>query len=121
MLGWRSAPDVAAPFESNYLSGTAIAVRPDLYPTGSAGNLLGYELLIVRDVLAECGGVVRWGGDDPKQPKEGPFPDRRAPRRQGPAAGRQEVPRLVRGARRRPGTMIGLWRAAIDLEHRQRH
>lgn len=62
-----------APFESNYLSGTAFAIRPDLYPTGVKGNFFPHELAVVRDILAECGGIVRWGGDFKKSPKEGHF------------------------------------------------
>lgn len=64
---------VAAAFESNHLSGTAIAIRPDLYPTGARGGLFPHEEMIVRDILAECQGVVRWGGDDRKMPKESHF------------------------------------------------
>lgn len=64
---------VVAPFESNYLSGTAIAIRPGYYPAGSAGNLFPTELVVVRDILAECEGVVRWGGDDRSCPKESHF------------------------------------------------
>lgn len=71
--GFRADTAVAAPFESNYLSGTAVAIQPGLYPTGSTGNLFPLEMLVVRDILAECGGVVRWGGDDPDLPKEGHF------------------------------------------------
>ncbi|MFD5829338.1 M15 family metallopeptidase [Lentzea sp. NPDC060358] len=62
-----------APFESNYLSGTAFAIRPDLYPAGARGNFFPHELAAVRDVLAECEGIVRWGGDFKKSPKEGHF------------------------------------------------
>ncbi|HUQ58913.1 M15 family metallopeptidase [Lentzea sp.] len=63
----------SAPFESNYLSGTAFAIRPDLYPAGAKGNFFPHELAAVRDVLAECEGIVRWGGDFKKSPKEGHF------------------------------------------------
>jgi hypothetical protein len=62
---------VRAPFESNHLSGTAVALYAGSYPAGSAGNLFGRELLVLRDVLADCEGVVRWGGDDRSVPKEG--------------------------------------------------
>lgn len=64
---------VAAPLESNYLSGTAISIRPGQYPLGAAGCLFPHEVVIVRDVLADCEGVVRWGGDDRNAPKEGHF------------------------------------------------
>jgi len=63
----------AAPFETNYASGTAFALRPDLYPLGVKGNLFPTQLVVLRDVLAECEGVVRWGGDFKKSPKEGHF------------------------------------------------
>ena len=69
--GYTTDRTLVAPFESNYLSGTAIAIRARAYPTGSAGNLFPLELLVVRDILAECDGVVRWGGDDKDFPKEG--------------------------------------------------
>lgn len=62
-----------APFETNYASGTAFAIQPDLYPLGVKGNLFPAELAVLRDVLAECDGVVRWGGDFKKSPKEGHF------------------------------------------------
>ena len=54
---------VDAEYESNHLSGTAIAIRPSCYPLGIGGGLFGHELAVIRDVLAECEGVVRWGGD----------------------------------------------------------
>src|SRR3954471_17565435 len=60
--GHATTRTVTAAYESNYLSGTALAIRPNVYPTGSAGNLFPTELLVVRDILAECDGVVRWGG-----------------------------------------------------------
>ncbi|WP_433295607.1 hypothetical protein ACQP2F_36245 [Actinoplanes sp. CA-030573] len=71
--GHRTDHQVQAPFESNYLSGTALAVRPREFPAGSAGNLFPAQLLTIRDILAECEGVVRWGGDDKTTPKEGHF------------------------------------------------
>jgi hypothetical protein len=64
---------VTGAYESNHLSGTAIAIRPDLYPAGARGCLFPHEVAVVRDILAECDGVVRWGGDDPKAAKEGHF------------------------------------------------
>lgn len=57
---------VAAPIESNYLSGTAIAIRPMHYPLGADVKNTGMseaERLVVADILAECEGVVAWGGD----------------------------------------------------------
>jgi hypothetical protein len=54
---------VAAAFESNYLSGTAISVRPVVYPLGVEGGFFPQEQVVIRDILADCEGVVRWGGD----------------------------------------------------------
>ncbi|MFC0436388.1 hypothetical protein [Kutzneria buriramensis] len=63
ILGYVSDPRVAAAFESNHLSGTAVAVRPGWYPIGVAGGFLAREVVVIRDILADCEGVVRWGGD----------------------------------------------------------
>jgi hypothetical protein len=71
--GHSTARTIGAPLESNYLSGTAVGIRPNLYTAGSAGNLFARELVIIRDILAECEGVVRWGGDDKDRPNEGHF------------------------------------------------
>ncbi|MER6949564.1 hypothetical protein ABT294_36680 [Nonomuraea sp. NPDC000554] len=59
----------AQPYESNYASGTAIAIRPETYPVGVSDGFFPHELIVIRDILAECDGVVRWGGDEhvPKQ------------------------------------------------------
>jgi hypothetical protein len=64
---------IAAGFESNRLSGTAIALRPQAYPVGSAGNLYPYEVAAIRRILADCEGVVSWHGDDPVRAGEGHF------------------------------------------------
>lgn len=63
VTGHRADRTVAAPYESNVLSGTAITIREPLYPIGVAGGLYPQELVVVRDALADCDGVVRWGGD----------------------------------------------------------
>jgi hypothetical protein len=47
--------------ESNLASGTAVRIRPG---AGASGSLFPLQVLTVRDILADCGGVVRWGGDD---------------------------------------------------------
>ena len=54
---------VDADFESNHLSGTAVAVRPAAYPLGGTEGLWPDQELIVRDILLDCAGTVRWGGD----------------------------------------------------------
>lgn len=64
--------NIAQPYESNYLSGTAIAIRPLLYPVGAAGMFYPNELAIINDILAELNGVVAWGGNA-TTPKESHF------------------------------------------------
>ncbi|GAA3039476.1 hypothetical protein [Actinokineospora globicatena] len=64
---------VAAPLESNYLSGTAIALLPTRFPLGATGGLFPHEIAVLRDILADCSATIRWGGDDPVTPKEGHF------------------------------------------------
>jgi hypothetical protein len=58
--------------ESNLASGTAVVVRPGSYPLGVRGGFTAAEELLIRDILADCEGVVRWGGGD-RQPYEGLF------------------------------------------------
>ena len=55
--------DVRTPEQSNLLSGTALAIRPGSYPVGARGSLYPAELVVVRDIVAECDGVLAWGGD----------------------------------------------------------
>ncbi|MEV0691929.1 hypothetical protein [Streptomyces sp. NPDC050388] len=55
---------LGADFESNHLSGTAIAIRPLFYPLGAqkGTGLSALEKVVVADILAECQDVIRWGG-----------------------------------------------------------
>ncbi|MBD0745353.1 hypothetical protein [Streptomyces sp. CBMA152] len=61
--GHTTSRTVAAAYESNYLSGTAIAIRPLLYPARAQGGFFPHELVVIRDILADLEGVVKWGGD----------------------------------------------------------
>ncbi|HEY4455197.1 MAG TPA: hypothetical protein VGN81_12855 [Pseudonocardiaceae bacterium] len=61
--GYSANRSVGAPFESNYLSGTAFALRPNFYPLGVQNGFFPRDVVIIRDILADCEGVVRWGGD----------------------------------------------------------
>lgn len=58
---------------SAHLSGTALVLHPGRFPVGARGGLFPHEVAAVRDILAGCGGAVRWGGDDPRAPQEGAF------------------------------------------------
>ncbi|GAA5204110.1 MULTISPECIES: hypothetical protein [Streptomyces] len=73
VTGWRHPSKVRKGMaESNQASGTAVQVRPGSYPSGVRGGYFPQQLAVVRDILAECEGVVRWGGDD-KHPDEALF------------------------------------------------
>ncbi|MFJ3985623.1 hypothetical protein [Streptomyces fungicidicus] len=58
--------------ESNQASGTAVVIRPGSYPPGVRDCFTEGQRLVVRDILADTEGVVRWGGDD-RRPYEGLF------------------------------------------------
>lgn len=72
VMGHDTSRSVAQTYESNYLSGTAIVVRPSLYPAGARGLLYPHELAVVHDIIAELDGAVSWGGDE-QVPKESHF------------------------------------------------
>ncbi|MFE4665146.1 hypothetical protein ACFRI7_25870 [Streptomyces sp. NPDC056716] len=63
IIGYSNDLQIKADFESNHLSGTALALYPDSYPIGVKGNLFPYQVTAIRDILAELQGVVKWGGD----------------------------------------------------------
>lgn len=54
---------VRADFESNYLSGTAVALHPTAYPLGGSELLRPHQEAVVREILVDCAGTVVWGGD----------------------------------------------------------
>ncbi|MFJ4869979.1 hypothetical protein [Streptomyces sp. NPDC088757] len=62
LAGWQRIDDLEKDgAESNLASGTAVRIRPG---AGASGSLFPLQVLTVRDILADCEGVVRWGGDD---------------------------------------------------------
>ncbi|WP_433326138.1 hypothetical protein [Spirillospora sp. CA-294931] len=65
VVGWRPPRTVRRKFaESNQASGTAVQIRPGHYPAGVRGGFFPQQQVVIRDILAELDGVVRWGGDD---------------------------------------------------------
>ncbi|GHF90325.1 MULTISPECIES: hypothetical protein [Amycolatopsis] len=65
VIGWHAPAtvDPALP-ESNLASGTAVRIRPGHYPPGSRGGFYAPQVAAIRGIVADLGGVVRWGGDD---------------------------------------------------------
>ncbi|KUN25058.1 hypothetical protein AQJ23_16915 [Streptomyces antibioticus] len=63
VTGHTTRRTVGADFESNHLSGTAVALHPTAYPLNGSEGLWPYQETIVRDILADCDGTVVWGGD----------------------------------------------------------
>ncbi|MFE0800423.1 hypothetical protein [Streptomyces sp. NPDC058812] len=61
--GHKTRRAVAASYESNYLSGTALCLHPAAHPLGGSEGLWPHHELIVRDILLDCEGTVVWGGD----------------------------------------------------------
>ncbi|MCQ8831584.1 hypothetical protein [Streptomyces malaysiensis] len=114
---------VSARYESNYLSGTAIAIRPVLYPVGSKDGLFPHETVVIRDILADCEGVVRWGGDE-KIPKESHFQIDVGPGDERLATVARKFEQWDRTPGAGPGTINAFvserQRAAKALERRQR-
>ncbi|MEU9332426.1 twin-arginine translocation signal domain-containing protein [Streptomyces sp. NPDC048290] len=66
VIGWRPPTKVRKGLpESNQASGTAVQIRPGHYPSGTRGGYFPHQLTTVRAILADCDGVLAWGGDDP--------------------------------------------------------
>ncbi|MFG3182127.1 hypothetical protein [Streptomyces nigra] len=115
VTGWQhpSGFDPATP-ASNLASGTALRIRPGHYPAGTAGGWFPHQLTVLRDILAELDGVVRWSGDD-KRPDESLFSIDAAP----------NSPRLrslaaeLRGLREHPGRGAGVPADPLATDRRQ--
>jgi hypothetical protein len=57
----QGAPIPAGP-ESNYFSGTAVAIRPRWFPPAAADGHTARQKLLIADIVSELSSVVRWGG-----------------------------------------------------------
>ncbi|MFJ2290645.1 hypothetical protein ACIOG7_02860 [Streptomyces sp. NPDC087894] len=62
LAGWQAigSVDKKGP-ESNLASGTAVRIRPG---AAAEGSFFPLQEIVLRDILADCEGAVRWGGDD---------------------------------------------------------
>lgn len=73
LKGYRPAAPEAVAHRSNYFSGSALEIKADMYPLGTTGGFFPAEVAVIRDVLAQCEGVVRWGADNIQNPQESHF------------------------------------------------
>lgn len=55
---------------SCHSSGTAIDLNAPKHPNGSRGTFTAAQVKTIRAILAECSGVLRWGGDFHGTPDE---------------------------------------------------
>ncbi|MFI6762828.1 hypothetical protein ACIBF5_27230 [Micromonospora sp. NPDC050417] len=63
IAGHTARRAVRADYESNQLSGTAVALHPTAYPVGGSERMWPWHEAIVRDILLDCAGTVVWGSD----------------------------------------------------------
>jgi hypothetical protein len=62
VVGHHQGTSIPAGPESNYFSGTAVAIRPRWFPIAAADGHTARQKLLISDVVSELSGVVRWGG-----------------------------------------------------------
>jgi hypothetical protein len=55
---------------SCHSSGTALDYNAVLHPNGRRGTFSGAQVAEIRRILAECDGIIRWGGDFSGTPDE---------------------------------------------------
>ncbi|MBC2962378.1 M15 family metallopeptidase [Nocardioides deserti] len=63
VVGFLSHRTVGRGHDGNHASGTAVDVLPTCYPLGARGGFFPDQVATIRDILAECRGLVAWGGD----------------------------------------------------------
>ena len=61
--GHRTNRYIETEYQSNLLSGTAVDLLGSGSPAGASGTLEPAVVLVIRDILAQCQGVLAWGGD----------------------------------------------------------
>ena len=61
--GYAERTIVGSTVVSNHASGTAMDLNAPAHPLGAAGTFSAAQVAELRRLLAECGGVIRWGGD----------------------------------------------------------
>lgn len=69
--GYHYKPSAnAAHLLSCHSSGTAVDVNATRHPNRKRGTFTAAQVVAIRQILAECSGVVRWLGDTPGTPDE---------------------------------------------------
>lgn len=61
--GYAERPVRGGTALSNHASGTAIDLNAPRHPLGARGTFTATQVTDIRQILAETGGAVRWGGD----------------------------------------------------------
>ena len=61
--GWAYRDIRGATTLSNHASGTAVDFNATKHPLGKTGTFTAAQVKTIRAILADLGGVVRWGGD----------------------------------------------------------
>ncbi|MGH3942617.1 MAG: peptidoglycan-binding protein [Pseudonocardiaceae bacterium] len=61
--GYAERPIRGGTVLSNHASGTAIDLNAPRHPLGATATFSPAQVREIREILTECGGVVRWGGD----------------------------------------------------------
>lgn len=70
---WGWAPPKLIPggkTYSNHASATAVDINAPKHPWTKRGTFSASQVRGIRKILADCGGVVRWGGDYSSRPDE---------------------------------------------------
>ncbi|MFJ7215972.1 hypothetical protein [Amycolatopsis sp. NPDC098790] len=62
VIGHHPVASIPTGPESNYSSGTAVAIRPGWFPPAAADGHTAHQRLLIADIVSELSGVVRWGG-----------------------------------------------------------
>ena len=61
--GYAERPIRGSRTTSNHASGTAIDLNAPRHPLGKRGTFSKKQVRAIKKILADCGGVVRWGGN----------------------------------------------------------
>jgi hypothetical protein len=120
VVGFRPVGRGRGP-ESDHGSGTAVDILPGSLPAGTRDGLLPAQVAVVRDILEDCEGVVRWGAThahlirrtSPSPCRPGTTSWHGWPRRSGPGTRRRasapgcSSPRTDRGSAARGAAVPG--------------